>query len=183
MPIPRRSLILALPALGILVGCSASAPAEPSAASSPTTGREGGSSAATARLAGLSLVVAKSPTCGCCTGWIEQAEAAGATVEVEHPASLDATFAEADLGLELQACHLTRVADALFVGHIPLRFLAEYLADPPSGIRGLAVPGMPIGTPGMESGDALDPYDVLALHADGSTSVYFSVRTLADQEA
>ncbi|MFV0251868.1 MAG: DUF411 domain-containing protein [Beutenbergiaceae bacterium] len=181
----RRTLLMALPVSALLSACTdATQPstAPPESGQAPTAG-PGATTNPAARLDGVAMVVAKSPTCGCCTGWIEHAEAAGATVTVEHPADLADTFSAAQIDLNLQACHLTRIEDAVFVGHIPLRFVAEYLADPPPELRGLAVPGMPAGTPGMEAGGALDPYDVIALHTDGSTSVHAQVATLADQEA
>lgn len=182
--LPRRTVLLALPAIGLLAACSATEPG-----TAPTTAPTGagpagpGADPAAGLLAGVAMTVAKSPTCGCCTGWIDHAEAAGATVTIDHPADLGATFADAEITPEFQACHLTTTDAAIFVGHIPLRFVAEYLAAPPADARGLAVPGMPTGTPGMEAGDALDPYDVLTLNNDGSTSVYARVQTLADQEA
>ncbi|MFV0427099.1 MAG: DUF411 domain-containing protein [Beutenbergiaceae bacterium] len=185
----RRALLLAIPGAGLLAACGTDGSGEPAATSTgsgePAATSSGSDSPSNTAmpLAGVSMVVAKSPTCGCCGGWIEHAEAAGANVTIEHPDDLAATFADVGIDWELQACHLTTVADALFVGHIPLRFVAEYLADPPSDLRGLAVPGMPTGTPGMEAGDTLDPYDVIALHTDGSTSVHAQVTTLADQEA
>nr|WP_281177471.1 DUF411 domain-containing protein [Janibacter limosus] len=62
----------------------------------------------------------------------------------------------------------------VFVGHVPARFVLEYLADPPKGARGLSVPAMPVGTPGMEQGDQFDPYDVLLL-TDGKPRVLAKV--------
>ncbi len=147
--------------------------AQPGSAAGGTTSSAG---------AGIRLVVAKSPTCGCCALWIDHLTARSVRVEVSHPASLDAVFAEHQIPTDLRACHLATTPDgAVFVGHIPAPFLVDYLREPPARARGLAVPGMPVGTPGMESGDAFEPYQVIQLGADGSTSVYADVATAADQ--
>ena len=80
---------------------------------------------------------------------------------------------DAGLPLQLQSCHTALVDGYVFEGHIPAEVIARFLAEKPS-TSGLAVPGMPIGSPGMEFGDRVDPYDVLQFDAAGNTSVYES---------
>lgn len=129
------------------------------------------------------LDVYKSPTCGCCGMWIEHAEERGFQV-VAHDLDNDALTREKlqrGVTLRYQSCH-TAVADdgSVFEGHIPAHLIHQYLADKPAGAIGLAVPGMPIGSPGMEVGERFDAYDVYLLKADGSAEVYTRV---SDQQS
>ncbi len=124
------------------------------------------------------LDVYKSPTCGCCGAWIEHAEARGFQAIV-HDLDNDALTREKlqrGITLRHQSCHTSVAEDgSVFEGHIPAHLIHQYLADKPADSIGLTVPGMPIGSPGMEVGDRMDPYDVLLLKADGSTEVYARV--------
>ena len=80
---------------------------------------------------------------------------------------------------QYQSCHTGVSADGfVFEGHVPARLIKKFLAEKPAGAIGLAVPGMPIGSPGMEMDERITPYDVLQLNKDGSTSVYSHVSTL-----
>ncbi len=129
----------------------------------------------------LAMTVYKDPSCGCCSGWIEHAEENGFSINVEHPERLHQVWERHDIALDLQSCHLASNADGhVFVGHVPVRFVLEYLADPPKGARGLSVPAMPVGTPGMEQGDQFDPYDVLLITEQEST-VFAKVTKSAQQ--
>lgn len=130
----------------------------------------------------LAFTVFKDPTCGCCGGWVEHAEASGFSVAIEHPKVLGGVFTEHDIAVDLQSCHLARSAGgAVFVGHVPVPFILEYLKDPPSGARGLTVPAMPVGTPGMEQGAKFEPYEVLVLAADGPPTVFAKVTKASQQ--
>lgn len=163
------------------------APVTASADSEPTTGDGPTDVAAKVAALGLpasalTLTVAKDPTCGCCQGWISHMEEHLFRIEVDHPPSMDQAFAEAGIAPELASCHLATTADGvLVVGHTPARYVLEYLAEPVPGSRGIGVPAMPIGTPGMESGSEFQPYDVLVLRPDGSADVHASVASAADQ--
>ncbi|WP_369802079.1 DUF411 domain-containing protein [Microbulbifer sp. Q7] len=76
----------------------------------------------------------------------------------------------------MQSCHTSVSADGyVFEGHIPAKLIRQFLRNPPAGARGLAVPAMPLGSPGMEVGDRFTPYKVLQLNRDGSTSVYANI--------
>ena len=124
-----------------------------------------------------SLTVYKTPTCGCCGKWVSHIEAAGFDVTVREMNDLSAVKRSSGIDAGHQSCH-TAIADEgdyVFEGHIPAKFIEAFLADPPAGARGLVVPAMPVGSPGMEYQDRFSPYDVLLLKADGDYEVYAHV--------
>lgn len=130
----------------------------------------------------LTMTVYKDVSCGCCDGWVTHVEDHGFTITTEHPTSLAQVWQRHDIALDLQSCHLARNRDGhLFVGHVPARHVLEYLADPPKGARGLSVPAMPVGTPGMEQGDDFDPYSVMLI-TDGRPRVFAKVTKASAQE-
>lgn len=113
----------------------------------------------------------KSPTCGCCQGWVEHLQAAGFDVrvqEVDGPADV-----RERLGMPARfgSCHTARVQDYVLEGHVPAREIHRLLKERPQAL-GLAVPGMPVGSPGMEVGDRQDAYDVLLVTRQGGSTVY-----------
>lgn len=117
----------------------------------------------------------KSPTCGCCQDWIKHMQASGFTVRSSDTGNT-AVRARLGIPLALGSCHTARVAGYAIEGHVPAREVRRLLQDRPAAV-GLAVPAMPIGSPGMdgpEYGARRDPYDVLMVHEDGSTSIYQS---------
>lgn len=125
-----------------------------------------------------------SPTCGCCSLWQEHAEERGFAFNVLHRDNDELTVEKLRLGINLRyhSCHTAVSADgSVFEGHIPAYLIHQYLAAKPADSIGLAVPGMPLGSPGMEVGDRLDPYDVLLLKTDGSTEVFASITNLQMQ--
>lgn len=117
------------------------------------------------------VLVYKSPTCGCCQSWSEHMQAAGFPVETRDTQNLDAIKAEAGVPFGQGSCHTAKVGDYFVEGHVPADDVKRLLAERPDAL-GLAVPGMPIGSPGMEQGDAREPYDVLLVAKDGSTTVF-----------
>ena len=119
------------------------------------------------------IKVYKSPTCGCCALWVDHMREAGFELDVEDTDDMIDVKVDAGLPLQLQSCHTALVNGYVFEGHIPAEVIARFLAEKPSA-SGLAVPGMPIGSPGMEFGDRVDPYDVLQFDAAGNTSIYES---------
>jgi hypothetical protein len=116
------------------------------------------------------VVVYKSPTCGCCGKWIDHMEKAGFAVDVKNRSDLGPIKAEYGVPRHLQSCHTAEVGGYLVEGHVPPDLIQRMLDEKPD-IRGLAVPGMPMGSPGME-GPHKDEYDVLAIGKDGRTKVY-----------
>jgi hypothetical protein len=123
----------------------------------------------------LSFDVAKTDGCGCCIAWIDGLEAAGHTVAPEDmaPALLMSHKAEQGIPADLASCHTARVGGYVIEGHVPLADIERLLAEAPDAI-GLAVPGMPLGSPGMEYGDEREAYDVLLVNRDGTTEVFNS---------
>jgi len=117
------------------------------------------------------VVVYKSPTCGCCESWAGHMQSAGFPVEVRDTQDLGAINAELGVPAGQGSCHTARVGDYFVEGHVPTDDVKRLLAEQPDA-RGLAVPGMPQGSPGMEQGSVRQPYDVLLVAKDGSTSVF-----------
>jgi hypothetical protein len=120
------------------------------------------------------VTVYKSPTCGCCVKWVEHLEANGFTVEQVDRTDMATVKQKQGLPRMLASCH-TGVVDGYVVeGHVPAQDVKRLLAERPEGVDGLAVPGMPVGSPGMEQGDREDPYNVVAFSRDGRTGVFAS---------
>jgi hypothetical protein len=114
--------------------------------------------------------VYKSPTCGCCQSWIDYIRSRGYAVTVSNV--LDMSSVKRELGVpdDLAACHTAVVGGYFIEGHVPAEDIARLLAERPN-IAGLAVPGMPVGSPGME-GPNPQPYWVLAVKKDGSSEAF-----------
>ncbi|WP_243748407.1 DUF411 domain-containing protein [Roseateles toxinivorans] len=125
----------------------------------------------------IPIQVWKGPACGCCQDWIRHLEAHGFQVQASDSGNTDARLR---LGVELRygSCHTALVGGYAIEGHVPAREIKRLLLERPQAI-GLAVPAMPIGSPGMdgpEYGARKDPYDVLLLSKNGGTRVYQSYR-------
>ncbi len=116
------------------------------------------------------VVVYKSPTCGCCSKWVEHLEANGFAVDARDVQDLEPIKAEAGIPRRLQSCHTAYVDGYVVEGHVPADVIRSMLAARPD-IHGLAVPGMPMGSPGME-GPRQEAYNVYALGRDGKLKVY-----------
>ena len=118
------------------------------------------------------VVVYKSPTCGCCGDWIKHLQSNGYKVTVHDRQNLNPIKAEMGVPRRLQSCHTAKVGDYVIEGHVPAEDIARLLQEKPQ-VAGLTVPGMPMGSPGME-GPRKDPYDVLTFQRNGRTAVYAS---------
>ena len=119
------------------------------------------------------LEVSKSPACGCCSKWVEHMRDNGHEVtanDVDYD-SLARLKRQAGIGEDLGACHTAKVDGYVIEGHVPAEDIERLLQEKPDAL-GLAVPGMPVGSPGMEVGDEVEPYDVLLVRKDGSTEVF-----------
>jgi len=128
------------------------------------------------------LTVYKTATCGCCNAWITHLEAADLSVKSIDTTNLDGTKDRLQIPVEMRSCHTAVSADGfVFEGHVPARFVQQFLNDPPANALGLSVPAMPVGSPGMEMGERFSPYEVLLLNKDGMQSVYASVNNPTDQ--
>jgi hypothetical protein len=117
--------------------------------------------------------VFKSPYCGCCGAWVDHMKAAGFTVKVTLVG--DTTAARKRLGMPdaFGSCHTATVAGYVLEGHVPAADVKRLLVAKPIAI-GLAVPGMPPGSPGMEVGDRQDPYEVFLIDKSGHETVFAS---------
>ena len=107
----------------------------------------------------LIIKVWKDPNCGCCTGWVEHLRRAGFTVTVTDTADMQAVKTRLGVPAELASCHTAEIEGYVIEGHVPAHAISRLLAERTKGL-GLAVPGMPIGSPGMEGGKS-EPYDVI----------------------
>ena len=120
----------------------------------------GASAAAVALIAGGAAMAAgparpamttyRSPTCGCCGKWVELARAAGYAVKVNNVDDIMAVKSKLGVPNDLASCHTTTVGGYVVEGHVPFAAVDKLVRDKPKGIRGIAVPGMPAGSPGME---------------------------------
>ena len=119
------------------------------------------------------LEVAKTPTCGCCDAWVRHMAEAGFDV---LPRNLDSSALNrlkiaAGIVPETASCHTAMVEGYVVEGHVPAEDVRRLLAERPDAV-GIAVPGMPIGSPGMEMGDETEPYEVLLIRRDGATETF-----------
>jgi hypothetical protein len=111
------------------------------------------------------LEVYKSPWCGCCGAWVEHMQQAGFAVEVNELDDVAPLKAMLGIAPELQSCHTAVVDGYVVEGHVPAREVTRLLAERPAG-TGLAVPGMPIGSPGMEQDGMREPYEVVLFQGE-----------------
>ena len=123
------------------------------------------------------LLVHKTPTCGCCKMWVKHMEENGFKVNTIDHQSLVKIKEELKIEPEHRSCH-TGVSSQghFFEGHIPSKYVLQFLSEGNPDAMGLSVPGMPLGSPGMEVEDRFTPYDVLVHYKDGSTKVYAEIR-------
>ena len=116
--------------------------------------------------------VHKSASCGCCSVWIEHMRDAGFTVTATDVDNVNAIKERVGVPLGKGSCHTAEVGGYFIEGHVPAGDVKRLLAERPDA-KGLVVPGMPAGSPGMEMPDArTQPYTVELVHADGSTEVF-----------
>lgn len=177
------ALGIALVLFGATAGCSApdqgsplatTAAAAPAAAPVLDAARAGeAGNANTATPAALPVVlVHKTPTCGCCGAWVEHMRAAGFQVQVEERADLEPVRQRLGVPDGKVSCHTAQVGGYFVEGHVPADDVKRLLAERPRA-RGLAVPGMPLGSPGMETPDGrVQPYTVERVEPDGTTTTY-----------
>lgn len=137
--------------------------------------------AARGRAEALPLVeVTKDPSCGCCGAWVDHLRAVGFPVRVVESDNVESLKARLGVPAELASCHTAEVEGYVIEGHVPAAALKRLLAERPAA-TGLAVPGMPAGSPGMDyPGVAPERYDVVLFGSDGQRTF---ARFLGGQEA
>lgn len=113
----------------------------------------------------------RNPGCGCCEKWAENLTKAGFEITMTDDPALDKRRTQLGVPANLAGCHTAHVGDYIIEGHVPPDDILRFLAEGPAA-RGLAVPGMPMGSSGMETDGHADPYDVLIFMADGSSKLY-----------
>lgn len=122
---------------------------------------------------GVPILVYRDPECGCCEAWADIARAEGYAVTVENRADMAAVKTRYGVPDQLASCHTAVIGGYAIEGHVPMQHVARLLRDKPRDIRGIAVPGMPRGSPGMEMPDgSADAFEVTAFGSDGKVSVF-----------
>lgn len=127
------------------------------------------------------IAVYKNAYCGCCKVWIDHLRDEGFQVEAHDVENLQPLKEEVGVPFGMGSCHTAKVGGYFVEGHVPAADISRLLREKPKA-KGLTVPGMPIGSPGMEQGDRVDPYEVHLVHEDGTTSVYAKHPQAATQD-
>jgi hypothetical protein len=120
------------------------------------------------------MVIYKDPNCGCCTEWVKHVQAAGFDTTVRDTTDMNSVKASLGVPAALHSCHTVKVGAYVLEGHVPADLVVRLLQEKKSDVRGLAVPGMPVGSPGMEMGGRKDKYDVVLFDKAGKTRVFAS---------
>lgn len=118
------------------------------------------------------ITVYRSPSCGCCGIWLEHAQKHGFKVKDVKTEEMEALKQKYNVPPQLESCHTTIVDGYVMEGHIPVDDIKRFLIEKPDNFAGLAVPGMPLGSPGMEAGDMKQPFKVLAFTDKGQVEVF-----------
>jgi len=118
------------------------------------------------------LIVYKSASCGCCALWVDHMKRAGFTAEVHNQDNVDAIKRRVGIPVGMGSCHTAQVGRYFVEGHVPAEDVKRLLAEQPDA-KGLVVPRMPAGSPGMEVPSGIvEPYDVYLIANDGKAKVY-----------
>ena len=117
------------------------------------------------------IMVYKNPTCGCCTKWVRYLESHGYNVTIEETRDLFEVKQRLGIPEKLAACHTAVIDGYVVEGHITHRDIRRLLSLGPD-VKGIAVPGMPVGTPGMEMGDTVEPYNVVSFDQQGNMKIF-----------
>ncbi len=117
------------------------------------------------------ITVYKSPSCGCCQGWVEHLEANGFETTTIDTNNVNEVKQANGVPRDMASCHTALIDDLVIEGHVPAEDIVAYLKNPRFNTIGLSVPGMVQGSPGMETGRK-DDYQVIAFRANGQQSVF-----------
>ena len=179
-----RLALVATAAVSLAVGCTASPgnsrPAADTTTATPASGYAADTqpmaspavpaAPASATVTDASMIVYKDRNCGCCNDWVTHMRRNGFTVDARDVNDLDAVKQRMGVPRRLQSCHTGEIAGYVIEGHVPADLVQRLLRERPA-VAGIAVPGMPMGSPGME-GPYSEPYDIIAFTRGGATSVY-----------
>jgi hypothetical protein len=128
------------------------------------------------------LEVYKRASCRCCGKWVTHVRERGFQVTTFNRNDLSALKSEKGIKALYHSCHTGVSKEGyVFEGHIPAKFIQQFLKEKPEGAIGLAVPAMPQGSPGMEVGNKFSPYKILLLRTDGTAQTYAQVNTKKEQ--
>lgn len=150
----------------LLVAACSSADGAPGAGSEPAEGVVADATLPT-------VLVYKTPTCGCCNGWVEHMRQAGFTVDARDVRDLISVKMDGGVPTQMSSCHTAIIDGYVVEGHVPAEQVKRLLAERPE-VAGIAVPGMPIGSPGMEGANP-EPYQVLSFTHAGEAAVFADV--------
>lgn len=117
------------------------------------------------------MIVYKSPTCGCCSKWIKHMKKNGFQIKAVDVLEMNIVKEKYGVTRKLASCHTAVIDGYVIEGHVPAIDVKRLLSEKPD-VLGLSVPGMPVGSPGMEMGDRVDRYTVIAIGKDGDTEVF-----------
>nr|WP_294847750.1 DUF411 domain-containing protein [uncultured Sphingomonas sp.] len=117
------------------------------------------------------MTVVKSASCGCCSEWVKHVQAAGFSVKIINTDDIMTAKAKAGVPENLTSCHTALVNGYVVEGHVPAADIKKLLAAKPKA-KGIAVAGMPMGSPGMEQGGRKQTYNTIIFRADGTQSVF-----------
>ena len=133
-------------------------------------------------LKNVSATVYKDANCGCCKEWVGYAEGNGLNATTHDVEDLSLFKERYGVPQQMRSCHTTVTTDGfVFEGHVPAKHMAQFLENPPAQAIGLAVPSMPVGSPGMEYQGKFMPYEVMQLNKDGTTEVYAAIESPQQQ--
>ena len=122
------------------------------------------------------LLTHKTPTCGCCKKWVKYANDNGYKVYTRDHKNLEGIKKMYGIKSQYRSCHTSVSKDGfIFEGHIPVKYITQFLSEDHPNAIGLSVPGMPLGSPGMEFDDRFTPYNILILYKDGLSEVYAEI--------
>jgi hypothetical protein len=125
-----------------------------------------------AAAAGTPITVYKTASCGCCKLWVDHLKKNGFEPKTHDLPDLSETKDTLGVPDALRSCHTAVIGRYVIEGHVPADLIKKIAAEKPANVLGLAVPGMPAGSPGMEVPGRKDAYDVIAFNRDGKRTVY-----------
>ena len=132
----------------------------------------------------LNLTVYKDQQCGCCGKWVTHLENSDYHINTQNldANGLNIIKSKYAINPQFRSCHTGIYQDKYFFeGHIPAKFITQFLSEKPKGAIGLTVPGMPVGSPGMEYENKFAPYKILLIKNDGSHEVYAHIDNYEEQ--